>query len=187
MGLSFTIAAGSRQRSHSWIRVPRDSEPYFTVSDSRPPNLEGQVHVFMSSRNRVAQFYPQTVCSFFVASWDSQGYSGGIRTSLHTPQSQSHIAIDGQSIRKSWGQAPSGAYDQIFVTLWQLRSLFFWGALSDERMGLSFVYAAGPRQRSLDHILLSQILDFPYRRLLRLAGSRSRYSNRPPHGCHTSH
>jgi hypothetical protein len=26
--------------------------------------------------------------------------------------------------------------------------LFFWGALSDERTGLSYVYAAGPRQRS---------------------------------------
>jgi hypothetical protein len=32
-----------------------------------------------------------------------------------------------------------------------------------------------------DHILLSQTWDFPFRRLLRLAGSRSRYSNSPPH------
>jgi hypothetical protein len=29
MGLSFTIAAGPRQRSHSRVRVPRDSWPYF--------------------------------------------------------------------------------------------------------------------------------------------------------------
>jgi hypothetical protein len=44
--------------------------------------------------------------------------------------------------------------------------LFLWGALSDERTGLSFIYAAGPRHSSLsrveslgtrDHILLSQI------------------------------
>jgi hypothetical protein len=34
-GLPFTIAAGPRQRSHSSVRVPRDSRPYFTVSDSR--------------------------------------------------------------------------------------------------------------------------------------------------------
>jgi hypothetical protein len=34
MGLSFTIAAGPRQRSHSQVRVTRDSS-YFTVSDSR--------------------------------------------------------------------------------------------------------------------------------------------------------
>jgi hypothetical protein len=31
-------------------------------------------------------------------------------------------------------------------------------------------------------ILLSQIWDFPFRRLLRLAGSRWRYSTPPPHG-----
>jgi hypothetical protein len=37
MGLSFTIAAGPRQRSYSQVRVPRDSWPYFTVSDSRLP------------------------------------------------------------------------------------------------------------------------------------------------------
>jgi hypothetical protein len=35
MGMSFTIATGPRQRSHSRVRVPRDSWPYFTVSDSR--------------------------------------------------------------------------------------------------------------------------------------------------------
>jgi hypothetical protein len=29
------IAAGPRQRSHSRVRVPWDSQPYFTVSDSR--------------------------------------------------------------------------------------------------------------------------------------------------------
>jgi hypothetical protein len=36
-GLSFTTAAGTRQRSHSWVRVPWDSRPYFTVSDLRLP------------------------------------------------------------------------------------------------------------------------------------------------------
>jgi hypothetical protein len=35
MGLSFTIAAGPRQRSHPRVRVQRDSWPYFTVSVSR--------------------------------------------------------------------------------------------------------------------------------------------------------
>jgi hypothetical protein len=38
---SFTIAAGPRQRNHSRFRVPRDSRPYFTVSNSRLPNVEG--------------------------------------------------------------------------------------------------------------------------------------------------
>jgi hypothetical protein len=43
------------------------------------PNLEGQVPVFISPRNRVAQLYPQALGSLFVASYDSQGYGGGIR------------------------------------------------------------------------------------------------------------
>jgi hypothetical protein len=34
-GLSFTIAAGLRQCSHSRVRVPRESWPCFIVSDSR--------------------------------------------------------------------------------------------------------------------------------------------------------
>jgi hypothetical protein len=33
MSLSFTIAAGHHQRSHSRVRVPWNSRPYFTVSD----------------------------------------------------------------------------------------------------------------------------------------------------------
>jgi hypothetical protein len=45
-GLSLKIAAGPRQRSHSRVRVPWDSRPYFTVSDSRlsilsPPTTPG--------------------------------------------------------------------------------------------------------------------------------------------------
>jgi hypothetical protein len=35
IGVSFTIAAGPNQRSHSWAHVPRHSWPYFIVSDSR--------------------------------------------------------------------------------------------------------------------------------------------------------
>jgi hypothetical protein len=41
MGLSFTIAAGPRQRSHSKVRLPWDSWPYFTALDSRLPQPGG--------------------------------------------------------------------------------------------------------------------------------------------------
>jgi hypothetical protein len=47
------------------------------------PNLEGQVHIFMSPRNRVAQLYPQALDSLLIACYDSQGYGGGIQTRLH--------------------------------------------------------------------------------------------------------
>jgi hypothetical protein len=41
MGLSFTIAVGPRQRSHSQVRVPLNSWQYFTVSDSWLPEPGG--------------------------------------------------------------------------------------------------------------------------------------------------
>jgi hypothetical protein len=47
---------------------------------------------------------------------------------------------------------PSGTYDQIFITCVTVTVLFWWGALSDERSGMSFVCAAGPCQRSLSRV-----------------------------------
>jgi hypothetical protein len=48
-GLPFTIAAGARHRSHSQIRFPRDSLPYFTVSDLRLPRPGGPgLHIYIS-------------------------------------------------------------------------------------------------------------------------------------------
>jgi hypothetical protein len=86
---------------------------------------------------------------------------------------------------------PSEAYNQIFITVKKVSGLWMWGALSDERMGLSFTIAAvlasavifgSESRRTRGNILLSQIRDFPFRRLLRLAGLLGRYSTPPPHG-----
>jgi hypothetical protein len=78
---------------------------------------------------------------------------------------------------------------QYLLLFWQLRSFFGRGALSDERTGLSFVYALASAAflgskslGTLNHILLSQVWDFPFRRLVRLAGSLRSYSTPPPHG-----
>jgi hypothetical protein len=46
----------------------------------------------------------------------------------------------------------------------------------------SAVFLGSESLGTRNHILLSQIWDFPFRRLLRLAGSRWRYSTPPPHG-----
>jgi hypothetical protein len=86
---------------------------------------------------------------------------------------------------------PSGVYDQIFIIVWQLRVCWF-GATSLTRgrvSRLQFLLALASAvifwsesRWTRGHILLSQIWDFPFRRLLRLAGSRWRYSTPPPHG-----
>jgi hypothetical protein len=54
--------------------------------------------------------------------------------------------IVGQSVSLTWGSWPD-IYYCLTVTV-----LFLWGVLSDERTGLSFVYAAGSRQRSLSRV-----------------------------------
>jgi hypothetical protein len=62
----------------------RGTRDHILLSQLRDtPNLDGQVPVFISPRNRVAQLYPQALNFLFVASYDSQGYGGGIRIRLH--------------------------------------------------------------------------------------------------------
>jgi hypothetical protein len=57
----------------------RGTHDHILVSQIRDsPNMEGQVHLFISPRNRVAQLYPHALGSLFVTSYDSQGYGGGI-------------------------------------------------------------------------------------------------------------
>jgi hypothetical protein len=63
------LGSGSRgTHDHILLSQIRDS-----------PNLEGQVPIFISPRNGVVHLYPQTPGSLFIASYDSQGYCGGIR------------------------------------------------------------------------------------------------------------
>jgi hypothetical protein len=84
---------------------------------------------------------------------------------------------------------PSGAYDQIFVTVTQLR-VCWCGALSLMRgrvchlqllLALSSAVILGSKSHGTrGHILLSQIRDFLFCRLLQLAGLQWRYSTPPP-------
>jgi hypothetical protein len=57
MGLS--IAAGPRPRSHSRARVEWDSWFYLLSQIRDFPNLDNQVRLLISPRNRVAQLYPR--------------------------------------------------------------------------------------------------------------------------------
>jgi hypothetical protein len=63
-------------------------------------------------------------------------------------QSQSYVTTDGQSASLSWCQAPIWGLRPNFYYCQAVTDLLTWGALSDERTGLRFTIAAGPRQRS---------------------------------------
>jgi hypothetical protein len=71
---------------------------------------------------------------------------------------------------------PSGAYDQIFITVWQLRvcwcGVLMRGWVCHLQLLLALASTVILRSKSLgtrDHILLCQIRDFRFRRLLQLA------------------
>jgi hypothetical protein len=79
-----TVASGPCQSSQSWVEVPQNSRPYFTVTFETPPTWRAWSPYLYPPGNRVAQLYPRALGSFFVTSYDSQGYGGGIVTRLHT-------------------------------------------------------------------------------------------------------
>jgi hypothetical protein len=68
-----------------------------------------------------------------------------VKVTLRLTVSQS-VSLDVEPICGSWPDI----YYFLTVTV-----LFLWGALSDERTDLSFVYAAGARQRSLSRVRVS--------------------------------
>jgi hypothetical protein len=86
---------------------------------------------------------------------------------------------------------PSRAYDQTFITFRQFQ-VCWRGALSLRRgrvcplqllLALASAVILGSKPRGTrDYILLSQIRDFPFLRLLRLAVLQWRYLTQPPHG-----
>jgi hypothetical protein len=71
----------SRSKSHR----PHD---HILLSHLRHPNMEAQVPIFISPRNRMVRLYSRALGSLVIASYDSQGYSRCFLTGLHTGHSQ---------------------------------------------------------------------------------------------------
>jgi hypothetical protein len=180
MVLPFTIAAGPRQRSHSLVGVPLDSWPYFTFSDSRLPKYGGprpRMCIYMPQEHG-ARLYPQALGSPKILNL-SLSLNLTLRPTVSRPVC---LGI----------KYPSGAYDQVFIPVSQLR--VSWcrelslprGRVRHLQLLLALASAVilwSESRETRNHILLSQIWDFSFRRLLRLSGSPWRYSTPPPHEC----
>jgi hypothetical protein len=129
MGLSFTIAAGPRQRSHSQVRIPRGSWPHFNLSDSRLPQPGGQdLRIYIPQEQGVSVI-PQALDSLVITSYDSHGYGGGIRPPPPLGIVWFILKVKAEvMLRPTVNRRicrgikhPCGAYDQIFITVRQLR------------------------------------------------------------------
>jgi hypothetical protein len=93
-------------------------------------------------------------------------------TDSKSSQSQSHIVTDGQSASKSWCQAPLLLFDSysfVFVgrPLWWENGCLLYMLLAL----VSAVFLGSESLGTRDHIIVSHIWGFPFRRLLQLAKS----------------
>jgi hypothetical protein len=78
---------------------------------------------------------------------------------LHAPKSSFHrlgyFTYGGlPPISSSWWQDPWDPWSLFFPPKWTLAVIVLCDILSDERLGLSFTAAAGPRQRSHSQVLV---------------------------------
>jgi hypothetical protein len=190
MGLSFTIAAGARQRSHSHVRAPQDLWPHLTVSGSRLPQPGGpgsRIHIPPEQGGPVIP--PDTGFPF-----RRLLQLAGLRWRYSNPPphgiSAKSWAWVSLILRPTVGRPvslgikhSSGAYDKIFITVRHLRvcwcgTLFLTrGRICRLQLLLvlaSAVIFGSESHGTHDHILPSQIRDFPFRRL-RFAGLLWRY------------
>jgi hypothetical protein len=67
-------------------------------------------------------------------------------------ESESYVTTDGQSDNLSGNKEPTYGLRHEFYYCETVAGLLMWGALSDEKTGLSFTRAAGPRQRSYSRV-----------------------------------
>jgi hypothetical protein len=106
LALSRAIILGSESRG---------IHDHILLSQTRhSPNLESQVTVFISSRNRVAQLSPRHWVSFSSPP-TTQGYGRGIRTCLHMGYCLTQLLARSRSLlpaaswhTHSWHWAPLG-------------------------------------------------------------------------------
>jgi hypothetical protein len=71
-----------------------------------------------------------------------------LRSAVLDNQSQIYITADGQPASLSWNKAPIWGLRTDLDYCLTVAGLLVWGALSDERTGLPFTIATGPRQSS---------------------------------------
>jgi hypothetical protein len=138
-GLPFTIAAGPRQGSHSWVRVLQDSWPYFTASDTRLPQPGGSgPHIYIPQEQGGPVIPPSTGFPFHHLLMLARLRWRYSNLPPCRAQSQSYVTTDGQLTSLSWNKAPIWGLQPDLYYCMTFAGLLKWGALSDKRTSLSF-------------------------------------------------
>jgi hypothetical protein len=104
------LLLGIAPSCHSRVQLPHNSRPYFTVSCETPWNWKvGSPYLYLPWY----KIYYRALDSFFVVSYNTQGYDGGILTRLHTVYMRSRrlVTTDGQS----WCRVHCGTCEKILI------------------------------------------------------------------------
>jgi hypothetical protein len=138
IGTSLQLQSISTARNQ-WLSKTR-SFPYWTtsVSSSTVTNDEWRIPSDWTEWRIRTQLRMNSalLCSALLCSAERQS------------QSQSYITTDGQPASLSWNKAPIWGLRPDLDYCLTVAGLLIWGVLPDERTGLSFAIATGPRQRS---------------------------------------
>jgi hypothetical protein len=111
---------------------------HFCVQSPCNPLIEDYTQIFyMIDKGDI----PPIHCKMNLRGPKSMRYLNGSRV-------ESYVTTDGQSPSLSWNKAPIWGLRPDFYYCQKFAGLLMWGAVSDERTGLSFTIATGPRQRS---------------------------------------
>jgi hypothetical protein len=143
MGLTFTIAAGPRQRSYSVVLVSRDLGEYFALSVSRLPATWRAKFRFL--------YPPGTGCrSYTPRHWVPFSSPTTRRAMMEvleptsTRGSTTQVKVEVmlrptvQSASPSWNKEPIWGLRPDLYYCQTVTGLLIWGAISDERTGRSF-------------------------------------------------
>jgi hypothetical protein len=120
-----------------WLPKTR-SIPYWTTSVF-PSTVTNFLLIYESVTSSASAVCRLTLHSWTLNYWTAFSILSWI---------ESYVTTDGQPTSLSWNQAPFwGLRPDLYYCL-AVAGFLIWGALSDERTGLSFTIAAGPCQRS---------------------------------------
>jgi hypothetical protein len=62
---TYTIASGPCQSSHSWVEIPKNSRPYFTVSSETPPTWRARFRIYIPQEHGDPVIPPGTGLPFY--------------------------------------------------------------------------------------------------------------------------